>query len=241
MRVLIVEDESLVAKSLSSKLDQLGHDILGVADNVTEALEMIRDEIPDAILLDIELKGSQSGIDLAKILSKENTPFVFISEKKDDASFERIKSIGLGCFLEKPVSLTNLKYNLTLAVEKVKNIIQTDTNNSFFVKGTNGRDLIPVLEEDIIYLKAEGNGCLLFRVDKLKKENFGKTMLSSPMGTIFSNKFRSNQFIRVHKSYVVNLVHVKGVSDNLLSLSNNISIPIGEKYRADFLSKIELL
>src|SRR3954467_7852577 len=69
-RVLIVEDETLVGIGLKSNLERLGHEVVGQAANAAEAMALFRDTLPDLVLMDIRLDGSD-GITLASQLLKE--------------------------------------------------------------------------------------------------------------------------------------------------------------------------
>ena len=61
-KVLIVEDEGILAMKTEMDLEELGHEVIGIADTGEEALELISNEVPDVILMDIVLKGNRNGI-----------------------------------------------------------------------------------------------------------------------------------------------------------------------------------
>src|SRR6202012_1027225 len=78
-RVLIVEDESLIAFDLERIVTTAGYYACGIADNVTDALRLIEKEKPDIVLIDIILKGPRTGIDLGRGLTEVNQPFIYLS------------------------------------------------------------------------------------------------------------------------------------------------------------------
>ena len=78
-RILIVEDEPLIAMMLEDFLDELGKQLVGTCDSVQSALATIADERPDAVILDINLSGGEKAWPVADALAKEGIPFVLSS------------------------------------------------------------------------------------------------------------------------------------------------------------------
>src|SRR3569833_20344 len=78
-KILIVEDQFVEADYLRSMLEEKGYIVTGIARSYTKALELVQQDRPGFVLLDIFLKGKQTGIDLARDLSKEKIPFVYLS------------------------------------------------------------------------------------------------------------------------------------------------------------------
>jgi CheY-like chemotaxis protein len=76
-RILIVDDEPMIAKLLSDWLDELGHETLGPTHNCASALALIEQTLPDAAIIDLSLGGSESGYPVAHSLAGRNVPFVF--------------------------------------------------------------------------------------------------------------------------------------------------------------------
>src|SRR6476660_9524824 len=83
-KVLIVEDQFVEANDLQLILRKAGYEVCGTARSVPIAQEMIKKEKPDFVLLDIFLKGKQTGIDLAKELNDENVAFVYLSANSNE-------------------------------------------------------------------------------------------------------------------------------------------------------------
>ncbi|CAN5512512.1 hypothetical protein BH09BAC4_BH09BAC4_22850 [soil metagenome] len=100
--ILIVEDEFAVANDLRLILERAGYMISGIALSVSKALEINRQQRPDLVLVDIHLKGSQTGIDLARLLSEDNIPFVYLSANTNATILEAAKATKPYGFLVKP-------------------------------------------------------------------------------------------------------------------------------------------
>jgi transcriptional regulator with GAF, ATPase, and Fis domain len=100
--ILIVEDEFAVANDLRLILERVGYVVSGVALSVAKALEINRLQRPDLVLLDIHLKGAETGIDLARQLSEDNIPFVYLSANTNASILEAAKATKPYGFLVKP-------------------------------------------------------------------------------------------------------------------------------------------
>jgi response regulator of citrate/malate metabolism len=80
-KILIVEDEPVVAEDIRLTIEQAGYEFCGIAPSVNRALELIKQQRPCLVLVDIFLKGNLTGIDLAFELNKKDIPFVYLSAK----------------------------------------------------------------------------------------------------------------------------------------------------------------
>ena len=92
-KVLIVEDESLVAHHLKLILGGAGYRVSGIAESVINALSMIEEQRPDLVLLDIHLKGELNGIDLARKLTESNIAFVYLTANFQGALLEEAHGV----------------------------------------------------------------------------------------------------------------------------------------------------
>lgn len=108
-RIIIVEDEGIVAMDISRSLAVMGYEVAFIADSGEKTLEKIESENADLILMDVELKGSINGIETAKrIKEKFKIPVVFLTAFEDEATLSRIGQIGSG-YLVKPFEDDNLR------------------------------------------------------------------------------------------------------------------------------------
>lgn len=92
LTVLIVEDEFAVANDLRQILEKAGYQVSGIAFTVAKAIELKNQQKPDLVLLDILLKGEQTGIDLARILGEEHIPFIYVSANTNASILEEVKT-----------------------------------------------------------------------------------------------------------------------------------------------------
>ncbi|WP_406843381.1 sigma 54-interacting transcriptional regulator [Flavobacterium soyae] len=124
-KVLIVEDEFIVANDLQLILKQAGYLVTGIAVSVKEAYEQIAKNKPDLVLLDIHLEGEQSGIDLAKKLKTENIAFIYLSANSNQTILEEAKKTDPYGFLVKPFREKDLLITLEIASYRHKNSIES--------------------------------------------------------------------------------------------------------------------
>lgn len=115
-KVLIVEDEFIVANDLQLILEQAGYKVTGIAASSEEAEENIQQNKPDIVLLDIRLQGKLSGIDLARKLRSENIAFVYLSANSGQKILEEAKTTDPYGFLVKPFRERDLLVTLDIAL-----------------------------------------------------------------------------------------------------------------------------
>ena len=90
VNVLVVEDESIVAKDIQLSLKRLGYNVLGIANNGEDAVALSRDLNPDIIIMDIMLKGKINGIEASEHIRKEqNIPIIFLTAYADENTLSK--------------------------------------------------------------------------------------------------------------------------------------------------------
>jgi len=114
-KVLIVEDEFIVANNLRLILQRVGYEISAIASSAEEAEESLRIDRPDIALLDIRLQGERSGIDFARKLKAENIAFIYLSANSGQKILEEAKATGPYGFLVKPFRKKDLLIMLDIA------------------------------------------------------------------------------------------------------------------------------
>ena len=114
-KILIVEDEFIVANDLKIMLIKAGYQITGIASSVVQARKLIDEKRPDWVLLDIMLKGDLTGIDLAWELRKMQLPFLYISANTNQTTLEAVKATHPYGFMVKPFRERDLIVMLDIA------------------------------------------------------------------------------------------------------------------------------
>lgn len=118
-RILIVEDDVIVANNLQDRLSGLGYDVCGILLSGTEAIEKVPLARPDLVLMDIRLKGDQDGIVTAqKIREQFNLPVVFLTGYSDEATLQRAKLSEPYGYILKPFEIRELHSTVEMALYK---------------------------------------------------------------------------------------------------------------------------
>jgi AmiR/NasT family two-component response regulator len=118
-RILVVEDEALVALDLEEQLVRLGYEVAGVVDSCAAAIERAREATPDLVLMDIHLRGEPDGIEAAERLRDEpGVPVVFLTAFADAATLERAKQVSPHGYILKPFDQRDLRATIEIAVHR---------------------------------------------------------------------------------------------------------------------------
>jgi CheY-like chemotaxis protein len=118
-KVLIVEDDKLIAHIEQWRLIKLGYDVCGSARTGTEALNCVAKMRPDVVLIDISLEGEIDGIETALKIKKDfNIPVIFVSAHFDGATIDRAKAIHPEGFIKKPFDDNDLRIAIELGLKK---------------------------------------------------------------------------------------------------------------------------
>jgi CheY-like chemotaxis protein len=120
-RILIVEDEGIVATDLESTLQKLGYDVVGIAATGQEAITLAENSAPDLVLMDIRLKGNIDGIEAAEqITASLNVPITFLTAYADEATVERAKTTMPYGYILKPFQEGDIRSAAEVALYKHK-------------------------------------------------------------------------------------------------------------------------
>jgi len=131
-KILIVEDEGVVALSLQAVLNKMGYMVVGIAITGNEAIRMVTDLHPDVILMDIHIKGDKDGIQTtAKINEVSDVPVIYLTAYADDETVSRALKTRSHSYLVKPYNPRELYSNIEFAIYKrrLKDRIGTHREN----------------------------------------------------------------------------------------------------------------
>lgn len=118
-RILIVEDESIVAFNLQQRLSQLGYDVPHVAVSGQQSLDMVSQSRPDLVLMDIHIEGAMDGIEVASRLSESSSvPVIYLTAYSEDSTLERARKTKPYGYLIKPFSERELHATIQMVLER---------------------------------------------------------------------------------------------------------------------------
>lgn len=244
VKILIVEDEAIIAEDLRISLQDLGYDVIGVCDNYEDTMASIENDLPDFILLDIIITGPRDGIALAADISvKYDIPFIFLTSHADQATVARAKSVKPAGYLLKPfeqddlytaieIGLSNFAYGKEAKPEQsgtkvTENIAIKD---SLFVRDNYA--YVKIIFDDIHYLKADGNYVRIFT----------KTSNHMIRGTLKETMdvLPGSHFFRTNRSHVVNIQHITSIHPTEVEMGI-YKAPLSKEKRDELLSLLRTL
>lgn len=120
-RILIVEDEGVLAKGLENRLKKLDYEAVGIAATGEEAIRQAQEKLPELVLMDIKLKGEMDGIAAAqKIREYNDIPVIYLTAYNDRETLQRAKITEPYGYISKPVQERELHCNIEIAIFKHK-------------------------------------------------------------------------------------------------------------------------
>ncbi|MBK7433100.1 MAG: response regulator transcription factor [Chitinophagaceae bacterium] len=116
-KILIVEDEPVIAENISIYLDNNDFEVSAIAYDSDEAIEQLEANTPDAVIMDINLESEQDGIDIAGYInSKIHIPFLFLTSYSDKHTLDRAKAVKPSGYIVKPFNEKTLLASLEIAI-----------------------------------------------------------------------------------------------------------------------------
>ncbi|MFY0673405.1 MAG: response regulator [Bacteroidia bacterium] len=218
MKILIVEDEMLIAEDISEILEEMGHEPIGIADNFNEALHMAKANKPDLALLDIRIKGDKDGVEVGKALYSDlGIRSVFLTSHSDKTIVKRAIAANPLSYLIKPVKEDELFVAMQVAQ---KQIVSVRGEKDFFIKLNGLKQKVKL--NDVSHLESEGNYTNVY----IKGEKF----VTSKVLKNWLDESEMIDFVRVHRSFAVNVNLVTEIRSKSL-LVTNTEVPIGRAYK----------
>lgn len=235
IKVLIVEDEAIIAERLYADLTDYGYHVLEPCFDPAAALQSLGTEQPDIVLIDIKLNDAMDGIDLGAVInSRYGLPFIFVTGNTDDAMISQALRVQPRAFLAKPVQLHTLIGTIQVAIYNHQhNRLPGHSSlpvQYHFIK--NGNQYLRVDWTNVTHVESDKKYARVF-----EQGNKVPYVLKISL-ELLAQHLAAFQFVRIHKSWLVNLAHVTAISGQDITLSSNIVLPLGEKYKAAFARRL---
>jgi two-component system, sensor histidine kinase and response regulator len=237
-RILIVEDEAILAMDLEEILQQSGYSVVGLCDSGEEAVEESSRLYPDVIIMDITLKGDMTGIDAAVVINQKlDIPIIFLTSHDEDDVISSAQKSGSFSYLVKPVNVQELRANIEIAIlsQKARNQLK-DINRTkdkvFAIISHDLRNPIAAIKRTIEIVKEN--------FDSLSKEEISSFVdelakTSSSLHQLNENllnwaKLQGNQVsVKIEKirvSYIIKYVqevHLGLIREKQITILNKVS------------------
>jgi DNA-binding LytR/AlgR family response regulator len=260
-KILIVENEFIIADKLQEILQENGYDVLPVVDNYEDAILHVREHLPDLALLDIHINGKKDGIELAEyIYTHYRIPVIFLSAFSDPETIRRAKAAHPNCYLVKskpfiegdnlirvvesqllvsihiamPDEEERKKLKLTGFFAKVKEVDFSKRKTAGFPEDPVDKETL-LKYDDIAVIesnnKNEHNTVLVRLTDLNKAYILRKTMKEIEQQL-------PAFFVRIHDSYIVNLHKVTASRLPHRLFIGELLLTIGDKFRDATIEKL---
>ena len=238
IKALLVDDEPAANRSLSGMLER-GHpgiDIVGQAESVADALRKIDTHKPELLFLDINLPDG-TGFDVVRRLRDDARPEVIFVTSEENHAMQAIKVAALG-YLVKPVSATELLASIELAKVRIRQRNSEQRLHALMSnmeQSSNASKQIGIPSEKGVEFVQSGEIVYCEGVDgytSILLDDGSKRLSSYSIGE-YRKMLEHYGFFAVHRSYLVNRMHVRGWADmGHLRLKNNIEIGVSRRRKA---------
>lgn len=243
-RILIVEDEPLIAMDIATSLSRAGYTIVGTTATAEKALELVEETRPDLVLMDIMLRGEMNGIEAAKIVRRDFwIPVVFLTAYSERNTVDRAKVAEPYGYILKPFTVATLRSTIEMALYKSGQDARSRRDamdlahvvahgpvvGQLFVKD-RGRNVRLALDQVL---------CVEALKDYMAIHTQGRRHIvhSTLQGLLQQLPIRD--FAQVHRSYVVRVDRIATVEAQGIQLEGySKRIPIGRAYHSGLMARL---
>lgn len=243
IRILIVEDEYVIDEEILCRLNEMDIEITKTVFHSRIAIQYLTESEIDIVLIDANIKDDLDGYQLARIVKKEfYKPFIYLIPSGIQDNIEKLNESNPSGIILQNSSLKQIYFSIALAIcndqESSENMISNaDENtslnllsNCLFLKKNNHFDRVSF--DEIFWLRAENNYTV---IHTLKGDYLYSMVLKK-----FVEKLPQKQFLRVHRSYIINLHKIEGFEGKMVIIDNQ-HIPVAKncyKYVFDLLPTV---
>ena len=233
VRCIIIDDEEFGRRNLELLITKYCENIViqGIYESTLDAVKDIQEFNPDVVFLDISMP-LQNGFDFLENLPFERQFEVVFVTAFEDFGIQAIKAGALD-YITKPIVISELQVAIEKAAKKKQKQVSSNALNKISISHSKGISLIDPLE--IIYLKGDDNITTIFLTND-RKLSVSKTLKE------FEKSLDVSIFIRIHKSFIVNLKFVESYSlqdGGCVKLaSSGLILPISRRKLSEFLGRV---
>ncbi len=240
VKILIVEDDMIIGAKISMQLVNLGYEVTGIIPRGEEAVVHVQHNLPDIVLLDINLKGELDGVETATLMQlTADIPIIYVTANTDEATFNRAKETRPYAFIGKPMKNIDLQRAIELTISRLaenhhSSVEPAEPETPFvlsdriFVK--HGGKMIKIFTADILYIEADRNYCQIHT-------NKRKHTLAISL-KMMEEKLPAAAFLRIHRSFIANIVQIDEVSENHVLIGGK-QLALSQNYREELLQRIQ--
>jgi len=242
-KVLIIEDELIIAEDIKDILEHASYEVIGMAASGKEAIELLSEVMPDILLVDVSIKGNMDGIQLANVIREQyNLPFIYITSYTNKSVLERAKLTKPYGYIVKPYKEQDVLIAVELALSnaaseslKLNSFIPSGKTSSqplddhLFIRDKGG--LLKIKFSDILFLEADGNYTTIHLA--ANKYTLRSTLKNA------EEQLPTDRFFRIHKSYIINLQEITKIDSSTVIVGKSL-LPIGRIYQEPLMKRLTI-
>ncbi|MDZ7878877.1 MAG: response regulator [Saprospiraceae bacterium] len=255
VKILIVEDQKIVARVLETMLTKWGYDVVDCATSSVEALSSFKKYAPDLALVDINIEGAVDGIETVNQFNAIRAiPVVYLTAEDDSSTVDRAKKTNPSAYLLKPFDERSLRISLEMAFNtfsnriippQYKTVIEKKNSNNLSANEVKlGADVILQIEDaifikqnyrfvklnksELLYLEADRNHTYIQTIQH-------RYIVRMTLTTV-QERLNHDKLVRTHRSFVVNTQKIQEFSESEIII-NGKSLPFSSAYKEDFFKK----
>ncbi|MFH0865383.1 MAG: response regulator [Bacteroidota bacterium] len=247
LKILVVEDESIVAKDIQNSLKKLGYTVPTIVASGEKAIEEVEQSRPDLVLMDIMLKGDINGVEAANAIRENyDIPVIFLTAYADDNTLSKAKIAEPYGYIIKPFKEKELQTTIEMAMYKHEKDSLVKRERDLYHSIVENKE-----SKDSIFVRAD------YRLNKIKFEDvfFVEALKDYVVINTSDNIYTTHttmkemirilpakDFVRVHRSFIVRLDKIFSIKYPDLVIEGKMKvIPIGGLYRKELFSRLNLI
>jgi DNA-binding LytR/AlgR family response regulator len=231
IKIGIVEDEIIIAETISLALEKLGYIVIGKVGTYADAIEMVQAQQPDLVLLDINLGSKKDGIDLAaEIKDRFAIPIIFLTANADAKTVNRAKDIHPIAYIVKPFSSTDLFSAIEIGWTNFNKSVNMVAAKQKHVVLKVGSLYEKIMIDDICYMKNDHIYIDIFMMDERK-------LIVRATNQEMLQLLPADQFLKVNRSCIVNINQIKKIDTKSLFIADQ-EISITKEIREELLNRM---
>jgi len=218
IKILIGEDEVLIAEYLADILNSFEYDDVEIAHNKNEIIDKVKSYEPDLALLDIRMEGKYDGIEIGEYITENlDIPIIYITAHSDKEIVQKALKTKPSAYIIKPFTEMDVFSAVEIAINSMA---KKEVEGELVIK--DGHAMVKVKHSDILFITASGNYA---EIQTSTKKYLNRTSLDNLLSEI-----DSPNFIRIHRSHIVNAKMIDIFHANEVSIQNQ-KLPISRRYK----------
>ncbi|MGB0892066.1 MAG: LytR/AlgR family response regulator transcription factor, partial [Flavobacteriaceae bacterium] len=223
-KVLVLEDDPFISKTIENLLKEKGFTVIGVSKTVAKASAMLSLNPPDLCLVDIQLKGKETGITFAKKLDELTIPYFYLTAQTDPITLSEVQKTAPLGYITKPFTPAGLWSSISVTWT------QYLANQEYIITVKSNGTTYRIAEKDILFLEAFDNYCYI--------QTTTKKLLIPHTLKHTHQQLESSFFFMPHRSYWINLKKITNVGKRNINI-NNFELPVSEARRSQLLTSLK--